>query len=184
MAGVGYQLNFQNLVGATLNGVDFSDRYDWEFLVDQYGVESKGCACPIGKKFRENSAERLKIWAETEPDIIWIDDDLRLHNHGTPLMSLLAGGRGDYMDYYCFCDEHIRLFNEKTGGRYDRETLVAAMTQEGEASSVREQYLSFLCETIVDTAAWIEKTVHAVSPKTKIAQMTSLADVHAAEGRD
>ncbi|MBO5481640.1 MAG: hypothetical protein J6A63_10690 [Clostridia bacterium] len=182
-AGISYQLNFQNLVGSTLGGVDFSSQYDWEFLVDYKGRTSCGCGCPLGKKFREHSAKRLQIWAETDPDIIWIDDDLRLHNHGTPQLAMRDDGAAPYMDYYCFCDEHIRLFNERYQTHYDREKLVGEILQTGKPSWAREHYLDFLNDTIVDTAAWIEKTVHKVNPRVRLAQMTSYPDVHAAEGR-
>lgn len=181
--GISYQLNFQNLVGSTLGGVDFSKDYDWENLVDHQGRESLGCGCPIGKKFRAHSEKRLKIWAETKPDVLWIDDDLRMHNHGTPIFAGLENQPG-YMDFYCFCDEHIRRFNEKTGEQYTRESLVKEMLQAGQPSQARVEYMRFMNETVLDTAEWIEKTVHSVSPDTRIAQMTSLPDVHAAEGRE
>ena len=119
-SGIGYQLNFQNLVGSTLGGVDFSDKYDYEFLVDHKGRTATGCGCFIGKKFRENGEKRLKLWAETHPDIIWIDDDLRYHNHGTPLIAVRDGKDCPYMDYYCFCDGHIKLFNERNGCNFTK----------------------------------------------------------------
>ena len=163
-AGISYQLNFQNLVGSTLGGVDFSKQYDWE-------------------KFRAHAGERLRIWAETKPDIIWIDDDLRLHNHGTPVIAKMDG-EGSYIDYYCYCEKHLEKFNEKYGTAYDRETLVKEMTVCGEASDIRKKYLEFLSETVEDTAKWIRETVQGTSPNTKLAQMTSKPDVHAAEGRN
>lgn len=182
-AGISYQLNFQNLVGSTLGGVDFRTKFEWENLIDHKGRESLGCGCPIGKKFREHAGERLRIWAETKPDVIWIDDDLRMHNHGTPILAKMEGESG-YIDYYCFCDEHLRRFNEQNGTDYDRETLVKEITLTGEPSSVRGQYMEFLSDTVVETAEWIRKTVQDISPQTRLAQMTSKPDVHAAEGRD
>lgn len=181
--GIGYQLNFQNLVGSTLGGVDFSKVYSWENLVDYQGRESLGCACPIGKKFREQTEKRLKIWAETKPDVLWLDDDFRLHNHGTPIFAGLQN-QPNYMDFYCFCDEHIRRFNQKTGKEYTRETLLKEMLQAGVPSQTRKEYLCFLNETMLDTAEWIEKTVHSVSPDTRLALMTSRPDVHSVEGRE
>lgn len=182
-AGISYQLNFQNLVGSTLGGVDFSKHYDWENLVDHKGRESLGCGCPIGEKFRAHAGERLRIWAETQPDIIWIDDDLRMHNHGTPILAKLEG-ESSYVDYYCFCDEHLRRFNQKHGTDYDRESLVKEITTPGKPSKARKMYLDFLEETITETAEWIRKTVQDISPNTRLAQMTSRPDVHAAEGRN
>ena len=180
--GISYQLNFQNLVGSTLGGVDFSANFGWENLVDHRGRESLGCGCPIGDRFRKQAGERLRIWAETEPDVIWIDDDLRYHNHGTPILAKNEGG-SVYKDYYCFCDRHIALFNEKHKTSFDRKSLIREMTKQGEPSSARRDYLNFLGETICDTAIWIRNTVQSVSPKTRLAQMTSNPDVHSAEGR-
>ena len=182
-AGISYQLNFQNLVGSTLGGMDFSDVYGWEHSVDQTGRVSIGCGCILGDAFRRHAGKRLALWAETHPDVIWIDDDLRLHNHGTPVLSMIEG-QESYADYYCFCDEHIRRFNERCATTYDRDTLVAAILREGEPSEVRQQYLDFQAETIAETADWIRRTVQQISPKTRLAQMTSNPDVHAAEGRD
>ncbi len=182
-AGISYQLNFQNLVGATHGGVDFTSALGWENLVDYKGRESLGCGCPIGERFREQAGQRLEIWAQTKPDVIWIDDDLRYHNHGTPLLARLEG-KGGYGDYYCFCREHMRRFNEKYGTAYDRSQLIEAMLKQGEPSDIRKKYLDFLGETIAETADWIRRTVQNISPETRISQMTSMPDAHSAEGRD
>ena len=182
-AGISYQLNFQNLLGSTLGGVDFTSAFNWEMLVDHKGRVSLGCGCPIGKKFREQAGERLRIWAETKPDIIWIDDDFRYHNHGTPVLARIDG-EDWYSDYYCFCNEHLRLFNEKNKSSYSRKELVCLMTKSEEMLNVRKKYLDFLGETIAESADWVRRTIQDISPKTRIAQMTSVPDVHSAEGRD
>ncbi|MBE5749448.1 MAG: hypothetical protein E7340_05635 [Clostridiales bacterium] len=176
--GISYQLNFQNLLGATTAGVDFRYKYDWEHLVDQHGNQS-ACGCPIGEKFRAKSSERLKVWAETDPDVIWIDDDIRLHGHGNPQLY-----NGNYIDHYCFCDNHLALFNKKYGVNYDRESLIKEILQKGQPTFARKAYLEFLSETMADTAKWIYETVHDVNPRIKIALMTSAPDSHSAEGRD
>ncbi|MBQ8146788.1 MAG: hypothetical protein IJ039_08385 [Clostridia bacterium] len=182
-AGISYQLNFQNILGATLGGVDFTSVFNWEMLVDHKGRKSLGCGCPIGECFREQAGERLRIWTETKPDVIWIDDDFRYHNHGTPIFAR-QDGESWYNDYYCFCDEHLRLFNEKYQTSYDREELICHMTKCGEPLDIRKKYLDFLGETIAETADWIRHTVQTISPETRIAQMTSVPDAHSAEGRD
>lgn len=176
--GIGYQINFQNLIGATANGEDFKRKFEWEFMVDQNGVEVP-VACPIGEKFREQSEKRLKIWAETNPDVIWIDDDLRYHGHG----AFLTANTPPYTDFYCFCENHIKQFNAEHGTNYDRESLVGKILAEGEPSWERIAYLDFLNQTIVDTAKWIEKTIHGINKHIRIAQMTSSPKSHAAEGR-
>lgn len=174
-AGISYQLNFQMLLGASSWNLDMRDNYDWDFLVSQHGQESQGCPCPISPRFREKMGEMLRAWASTLPDVFWIDDDFRLHNHGVSLGEC---------DFYCFCDRHLRLFSEYTGLWRTRDELVADILSPGEPSDTRNQWLDFTGETMAGTAAWIREQVHAVSPDSRLALMTSAPDVHSVEGRD
>jgi hypothetical protein len=175
-AGITYQLNFQMLLGATTWGeFDLRDDYDWEFLVDQHGRESFGCACPIGPRFRERMGAMLRLWADTQPAALWLDDDFRLHNHSIQQAE---------MDYYCFCPRHLEAFAAREGKLWTREALVAEILRPGPPGPVRGQWLDFLGETMTETAAWVREQVHSVSPQTQLALMTSPPDVHAVEGRD
>ena len=181
--GISYQLNFQNLLGSHPFGyVDYND-YDYEHLVDQNGIETP-IGCPIGKKFIEYSQERLRLWASTKPDVIWIDDDFSMHNHGGPTLAGLEGKPDNYDDFYCFCDAHIKLFNEKHGTNYNREQLVEQMQRGDKVTWERTAYQEFISEQMNITASWIEQVVHKESPTTRLAMMTSVPDVHATEHRD
>lgn len=174
-AGLSYQLNFQMLLGASSGGLDMRDEYAWEYLVDQHGRETLGCACPVGPMFRKTMGAMLRLWAATGPDVIWIDDDFRLHNHG-------MNDRDP--DYYCYCRYHLRAFAKIIGRPLSRAELVRAVLAPGRPGVLRQQWLNFLGDTMTETAAWICRQVQTVSPHTRLAQMTSLPDVHAAEGRD
>ncbi|MDD5704668.1 MAG: hypothetical protein PHR35_01995 [Kiritimatiellae bacterium] len=174
-AGISYQLNLQMLLGATSYGVDMRDEYQWEFLVNQHGTETDGCACPLSPSFRRIMGEMLRLWAATEPDIVWVDDDFRLHNHGKT---------SDGLDFYCYCKRHLAEFARVCGRRYTRPQLVAAVLKPGAPSQVRAQWLDFLGRTMTETAAWIRHEIQGVSPGTRLAQMTSMPDVHAVEGRN
>lgn len=174
--GVSYQLNFQMLLGGHSHGLDMREDYDWEFLVDQHGAEAPGCACPLGERFREKMGGMLRLWAATGPDILWIDDDFRMHNHGTP-------ARGE-CDFYCFCEVHLTAFARQVGRRYSREEIVAGLLKPGPPDPLRLAWLDFLGGTMTGTAAWINHCVQGTSPRTRLALMTSLPDVHSAEGRD
>lgn len=180
---ISYQINFQNLLGSISGGENVGDLYAYNFAVDQFGASAQGCACPIDDVFRRQTGERLRIWAETKPDVIWIDDDFRLHNHGTPMLAL-SEGKSAYQDFYCFCNKHISRFNRENGTDYTREDLVGEIVKSGKPSGVRKKYFDFLNRTMTETAEWIEKTIHSVSPDTRIALMTSVPDVQTAEGRN
>ncbi|HIW53902.1 MAG TPA: hypothetical protein H9883_02940 [Candidatus Ruthenibacterium merdigallinarum] len=184
-AGVSYQLNFQNIAGSWDGGDDFSGLFPCERYVNAEGQAARSCACLLGPQFRSLMGRQLQAWAETKPDVLWIDDDFRLHNHSTSLYGLWRGETqvNFPLDFGCYCERHLAAFAEKMGRPYTREALVRAVLRPGKASPLRAQWLAFLGETMTDAAAWIERTVHAVSPATRVALMTSVPDVHAAEGR-
>lgn len=140
--------------------------------------------CMIGEKFRKTAGAKLKEWAMTKPDAIWIDDDMRLHNHRTGLRDFLEGKvSAEGVDYGCFCDNHIALFNEQNNLCVTKEEIVSAMVKHSD-SLLASRYRAFLNSTLSDTAKWIEETVHSVSPDTRVAIMTSNPDVHSIEGRN
>ncbi|GEM_PF-1361618 len=172
---VSYQINFQMFLGATSYNLDMRDEYDWEFLVNEHGEQSLGCACPISPKFRERMGEMLRLWAGTGSDIIWIDDDFRLHNHG------LASHR---LDFYCYCERHLAEFAEYAGKTFSREDIVEQILKPGKPTEVRNQWMDFLGYSMTETASWLWQQIHSVSPQTRLALMTSLPDVHSVEGRD
>lgn len=183
-AGISYQINFQNLGGAWDGGWDFREYFGWEMYVNADGQRSHGCACLLGQRFREVMTRELQIWAQTRPDVIWMDDDFRLHNHSTGLFEAWRGGKNPSpLDFGCYCNNHLNGFAKKTGNRYTREEIVAAVLKPGIPDPVRESWLDYLNDAMCDTAEWVEKTIHEVSPETRVALMTSVPDVHAAEGR-
>lgn len=180
--GISYQLNYQNLIGAWDGGADLKDTNRWEYWTDQHGDSSSCCACNVGKKFREIAGKKLTVWAKTKPDAIWIDDDIRFHNHRTSVRRAWSGEISkERLDFGCFCDEHIKLFNERNHTSYSREEITLGITSGGD---IRQKWLEFSKDMADDLAGWIEKTVHSVSPDTRIAVMTSAPDAHSVEGRD
>ena len=182
---ISYQLNYQNLIGAWDGGADLRYVNNWENYVDEKGIESKGCACSIGEKFRHIAGEKLRLWAETEPDVIWIDDDIRFHNHRTSINDLWEGRiTAERLDFGCFCDKHIALFNKKHHTNHRRNEIVYGIVSGNDCNGLRNKWLDFSGSCADELAGWIERTIHKVSPKTRVAVMTSLPDVHSVEGRN
>ncbi len=178
---ISYQLNYQNLFGAWDGGADLTDMNAWEYWVDEKGMTSKSTACSLGEKFRRIAGEKLAYWAATKPDAIWIDDDIRFHNHAANIRALWTGQAGPRTDYGCFCDRHIALFNEKNHLNCTRAEIEKGILEGGE---LRTKWLAFSGEMADDVAQWIEETIHKVSPDTRVAVMTSGPDAHSVEGRD
>ncbi len=170
--GFGFELNFQQLLGATTSNTDMRSIYKWkQFMVDHYGNTSPGSPCPEDPVYREEMAKMLRGWAATKPDILWIDDDFRLHNHSTAGM-------------YCYCPLHLKKFTQRAGREMTREEILAAVLAPGEPSAFRNQWLDFLGDSMAEFAQWISDHVHSQSPETRVALMTSGTDIHSLEGRD
>lgn len=170
--GFGFELNFQELLGATTSNTDLRSLYKWkQFMVDHYGATSHGSPCPEDPVYREEMAKMLRGWASTKPDIFWIDDDFRLHNHSTDGM-------------YCYCPLHLQKFARLAGKDYTREEILDAVLQPGPPSAFRGQWLDFLGDCMAELAQWISDQVHSQSPDTRVALMTSGTGIHSLEGRD
>ena len=179
--GISYQLNYQNLFGSWDGGADLRSVCEWENFVDEEGLESWGCACSIGKRFREKAGYKLTAWAKTAPDAIWIDDDIRFSHHRASVREFWSGKiPAERLDFGCFCDEHIALFNRKNGTSYTREQIKTGIF---EGNALRKLWLTFSGECVDEVSRWIADTVHAASPDTRVAIMTSNPDTHNTEGR-
>ena len=170
--GLGFELNFQELLGATTSNTDLRSIYKWkQFMVDHYGNTSHGSPCPEDPVYRVEMAKMLRGWASTKPDILWIDDDFRLHNHSTD-------------GIYCYCPLHLQKFAQLAGHEYSREEILAAVLQPGPPSAFRNQWLNFLGDCMAELAQWISDNIHSQSPGTRVALMTSGTSIHSLEGRD
>ncbi len=183
--GISYQLNYQNLVGAWDGGADLRYMNDWEYYVDEKGVASRSCACGMGEKFRQIAGEKLRLWASTEPDVLWIDDDVRIHNHRTSIDDLWDGKiPAERLDFGCFCEKHIQRFNREHQTNCTRSEIVQGIVSGSGGNTLRRKWLDFSRKCMDQLVTWIEQTIHGVSPGTRVAVMTSLPDVHSVEGRN
>jgi hypothetical protein len=97
----------------------------------------------------------------------------------------LEGKKGaEQLDFGCFCDAHLAAFSKKIGRKVTREEVREAILSQGEPRELAIRYRGFQREVCAEMNRRIEKTIHEVSPETRVALMTSVPDVHAVEGRD
>ena len=121
-------------------GVGFKEGQNFRAMVGHDGATAQISICPLDSEWRKYYVDLMNFYVETlEPDLLWIEDDMRLDNH-------MPIGRG------CFCEEHMKLYNARLGTNYDRETFVAKMDKD---KTVRKVYLDVARETIEDTVKYI-----------------------------
>ena len=96
-------------------------------IVGHDGAECRSCACPLCGIWRANIQEVWTLYAETEPRVIWIEDDIRTFNH-LPVR------------YGCFCDRHLAAFAKRIGKEVCRKDLVDAILRPGEPHPWRREF--------------------------------------------
>jgi len=96
------------------------------------------------------------LMANTKPDFIWIDDDIR-YGH-------MPIGQG------CFCDRCIEAFNATYGYSFTRESLREALNKND--VELRMKWLTHNCGAITDLLAAIADCVYAINPNIVLGFMT------------
>lgn len=139
-------------------------------LVGHDGTECTCCACPLSKVWRDNTEEAWTLYAQTQPHVLWVEDDIRTFNH-LPVK------------YGCFCPEHLQRFSSQIGRIVTREEVVNAILQPGSPHPWRRQYLDLQAEVMNETAAFLARIVHRVAPETQLGLMSSGPRQHCLEGR-
>lgn len=145
---------------------------DFRLMVDPYGKTASVQACPLCPGWREYIADIYACYASVQPCMLWVEDDFRFHNHHP----LVWGG--------CFCEAHMEEFSKKAGGHLNREEFVRAVLKPGIPHPYRRIWLDTCRDTMVELAERIGKSVHEVSPGTRVGLMSSVPAVHCAEGRN
>lgn len=169
--GLHVSINMWTTIGHADLGRDERQRFSWQFMVGDDGTESHTAPCPIDPKWKTYIGDLYGLFAQLEPEIMYIDDDYRYHNHRP-----VAWG--------CFCSLHLAEMARRTGNNLSREDLVQrVLTAEPQPTKERAEWLKLCGDSIVEGARIMAESVKAVSPKTRMGLMCSDPNVHAAEGR-
>lgn len=164
-------INVWTTIGHGDVGRDERKRHTWQLMVGDDGTESKSCPCPISQEYKKFIGKLYGMFAELEPEIIYIDDDFRYHNHSP-------------ISWGCFCPLHLEEMARRTGKKLTREELLHrilnAMPQPTEE---RKHWLALCGDSILEIAVIMSNAVKEVSPHTHMGLMCSSPNVHAAEGR-
>lgn len=171
-----HDLTFSLNPGITLmhgdRGRKLNTKLAFGTMVDANGVQASAVACPLDPIFQDYLADTYGMYATLEPNYLWIEDDLRHFNHKP-------------IQWGCFCEKHMDTYRQILNNQtLTREELVSKILQSGQASNERKVYLDCARQTIIDIVKKIQIKVHSISPKTKLALMTSQPDQHTTEGRD
>ena len=128
--GISVSLNLWTTIGHCDRGRTLKKGQDFRLMKDINGKSSRVVCCPLDERWRAYYKKiALKLIRELEPDLYWIEDDFRLHNH-TPLY---YGG--------CFCKEHLALMNAQLGKELTLDEFRTALYQKGKCTPERKAWL-------------------------------------------
>ena len=146
-------INHITTIGHLDENLDHSLNKPWQRLTDIDGTPSKGCYCFTDPRVADYIRQSYIALAETKPDFIWFDDDLRLDSH-MPIM------------YPCFCDGCMARFSTETGETWTREALRKAFSSSSleERLALRRQWLEHNRRWIADMLAVARSAVDSVNP--------------------
>ncbi len=124
-------------------------------------------ACPLSPGWRAYQAQAWRLYAETRPAVIWIEDDIRSFGH-----------------HFCLCPLHMARFSTRVDRVVTREESHRALVQSGRPHPWRIEFMRMQDEIMREATSHLASTVHAVSPHTRIGLMSSGPRNHVQEGRN
>lgn len=151
------------------SGRRFKEGQNWQPLVDPNGREASAMVCFLDPDWQNYYLKSLRLYAQEGFRVVWIDDDIRYHNH----QPLEWGG--------CFCPLHIAEFNKRTGVQADRNTIVQNCLQAGEVHPWRSLWMDTWQATQLDFLSSCRQVLEQGG--SRMGLMSSLIEAHSAEGR-
>lgn len=172
-AGISVSLNPWIQTGHIDRGRTLRKGQNFVTMCDYNGTQCKLVTCPMDENwFAYYSKFYELLIREVEPEVIWVEDDFRLHNHG----GLAYGG--------CFCEHHMKAFNDKLGTNYTREEFVDRLFRKNPDESVKHAFMEVNRECMAALAEKLGKLVHDIGLGTKVGLMSSMHQYHSMEYRD
>lgn len=171
--GITVSLNPWIEIGQLDRGRKLKEGQDFVTVCDFNGRKSDMVACPFDENWKNYFMDfYAHLIREIDPEVVWIEDDFRMHNHPP----LEYGG--------CFCEHHMKAFNEVLGTNYSREEFTEKMFGKNPDDDVKKAYLEVNRKCMRDLATDIGVMVKNLGLGTKIGLMSSSHPSHSMEYRD
>lgn len=135
--------------GALAHEAGYELRADYTKMTGALGDAHDFGYCPTDERFTSDYVSNVKRIAELSPDLIMIDDDLRLNGRPYRLG--------------CFCEYHLREFYRLTGENVPRENIERLILSGGK-NKYRDAYMRMSRETIVEFLKRVRAAIDEVDP--------------------
>jgi len=158
--GIVPSLQFQGTLGHgdAFGRPETSAAKTWTGWTDRNGLEDRFCNCPRQPDFQKYVGEVSRIYAAVGFHGLWVDDDLRIHNHKP------ADNAPPFVG--CWCDTCLGAFNAEAGASWTRSALAEAMAKD---AALAARWQAFSISSLCEVARTISRAFREVSPETMMA---------------
>ncbi len=146
--------------GFVLTHVENADQSDFTPITDITGRARPHTNCPLDPSFRDYIAAFVAELASTGADIVMLDDDYRMSQHGGELC--------------CACHRHLARIGEIVGERLSVDELRPYVLS-GKANQYRDAWLQAQNEGLMDLATAIRTRVDQKYPYVTVCICTAFA---------
>ena len=154
-------INILCTIGHTEEGSDCAEPGDLRYVTNRDGWVSKSCLCITNAKYLEYIREKYTIYSGIGADFIWLDDDVRIPNHGV-------------LVDYCFCPDCLEKFNKRNGTSYDIEFVRSNWATD---EDLRAKWHESASDSLNILVKLIRKTIEETDPKADIGFMNGLLNL-------
>ena len=119
-------------------------------MVGYDGRVSASCICPNAPINRAHINKEYKLYAAAHPEILWVDDDVKIHTNG--------------IRFGCFCNDCLNIFSENYGYSYVQRQQLVDDLEKPENAKLRSDWVSHISDTVNSLLSDIEQAIHEVDP--------------------
>ncbi len=150
-------VNMLDTIGHIDEGYSVFEPSPFQHITDRFGNVSKSCICPNDPQFKEYITRKYQMLAKTDPDFIWVDDDIKIFYNG--------------VTFGCFCDNCVARFNGVHHSHFTKEELIEKLNDPNE-KMLRGFWVSRVAHLIGEVLATIKDAVYSVHPDMPLGFMT------------
>ena len=144
--------------GKALDHVTAEDVLPFKQMIDITGEEKNHACCPMDESFRAYVAKRVALLGASGAEIVMLDDDFRMSQHGWELC--------------CACPDHLERIGEILGESISREELYPYL-HTGKKNKYRDAWVQAQREGMVTFAREIRAEVDRVCPHVTVCMCTA-----------
>ena len=154
----GVGVNMMVTLGHMNEGEGLMPEASFRHVVGHDGTASPGVYCANDPDALDYVRQKYAALAGTDPEFVWIDDDLRINHKGVP--------------FFCFCPHCVRDFCAQHNHPFTQREELCAALDKPENAATRRQWHDYQLQLLEGVCVAVEQAVHAVNPNIHMGIMT------------